>query len=395
MTNRIDAIVTQGRGRIAYNIVRSLGRRGVRVCVGTDALSGMAVFSRYVAATFRHPPFVDKPTEFIRTLREAIQRHSPAVYLPSGEEAYVVARHMESFQDLDVKIPIAPFETLRRLHLKHESCRLASSLGISAPRTTVPRTFSEVVAFAEQVGEPVVLKKLSSSSAEGTYFLTGNEIATFSQWLSQRDLRFGAFLLQEYVEGDGYGVSMLFNQGVLRARFTHKRLHEISSRGGISTQRMSVVHEELEDAAERLLREVRYHGVAMVEFKYNESTRQAWFIEVNPRFWGSVALPIRSGVDFPHMLYRLALDGDVEPVLTYRLGVNVQWILGDLFRTARDLLTNPRFRYGAKRSRPVNGYDDLYLDDPLPFLAEVVLAARKQLVSRRIQAGNDVMMDRL
>ena len=37
-----------------------------------------------------------------------------------------------------------------------------------------------------------------------------------------------------------------------------------------------------------------------------------------------------AGIDFPYLLYRLAADGDVEPVFSYREGVRLRWWLGDL-----------------------------------------------------------------
>ena len=393
--NKVDVIITQGWGRIAYNIVRSLGRRGIKVCIGTDRFSGMADYSRYKASTFKHPCCVDKPREFVRQLREAMLFYSPEVYIPSDEEAYIVARHIDAFRDLSVRIPIAPFETIRALHLKNESSSLASSIGIPTPHTIVPITTDDVTSFSKQYGYPIVLKKVSSSSAHGTYFLNQSAIRDFPGWMRLNDIRFGDFLIQQYVKGVGYGVSMLFNNGQMRARFTHKRLQEISSQGGVSTQRVSITNRHLEDCAEQLLKKVNYHGVAMVEFKYNEETQQSWFIEVNPRFWGSVALAIQSGVDFPYLLYKSAIDGDVDTVLDYRTGINVKWILGDLLRLIRSMRKIRRGSYNNTHHPCVDGYDDFYWDDPLPFLAEVILAARKKLVDRHNKARRDICLDDL
>jgi hypothetical protein len=44
--------------------------------------------------------------------------------------------------------------------------------------------------------------------------------------------------------------------------------------------------------AERILEALKWHGVAMVEFKVNPQTNEWVFIEVNGRFWGSLPLAV-------------------------------------------------------------------------------------------------------
>ena len=56
---------------------------------------------------------------------------------------------------------------------------------------------------------------------------------------------------------------------------------------------------------ERLLTALNWHGVAMVEFKI-DATGQHWLMEINPRLWGSLALSIDAGVDFPLGLLQVA-----------------------------------------------------------------------------------------
>ena len=100
-------------------------------------------------------------------------------------------------------------------------------------------------------------------------------------------------------------------------------------------------------------------------------------LEVNPRFWGSVGLAVQSGVDFPYLLFRMATEGDIEPVLQYRTGVVVKWLLGDAVRIAR-LASRPRFPQTQRAVAPeCSGYDDFFWDDPLVFPSEVWLSARK------------------
>ena len=85
----------------------------------------------------------------------------------------------------------------------------------------------------------------------------------------------------------------------------------------------------------------------MVEFKTDPRDNQPKLMEVNPRWWGSLQLSILSGVDFPYLLYKLVTEGDVEPVLDYKVGVRCRWLLpGDIlwFLSAPSKFYNlPRF----------------------------------------------------
>jgi predicted ATP-grasp superfamily ATP-dependent carboligase len=189
---------------------------------------------------------------------------------------------------------------------------------------------------------------------------------------------------------------MLFNSGKIRAKFTHRRLRERRLTGGMSTLRTGVVNPAIEEHAQRLLESVRFHGVAMVEFKFDEQTKKGWLLEVNPRFWGSLALAIQSGVDFPYLLYIIATEGDVLPVMEYRPGVTVRWLLGDLQAKVQQLRC-PRSRSSILRMDVrANGYDDLYWDDPLPFLSEGILSAWKHFKTAGSEAEQtDISLDRL
>ena len=113
--------------------------------------------------------------------------------------------------------------------------------------------------------------------------------------------------------GEALGVSLLFNQNAEpRALFVHKRLREYPLSGGPSTLRESVVRPEVAELAVRLLRALNWFGLAMVEFKVDPRDGVPKLMEVNPKLWGSLSLAIASGVDFPALLYRLAMRGDVH-----------------------------------------------------------------------------------
>jgi predicted ATP-grasp superfamily ATP-dependent carboligase len=96
-------------------------------------------------------------------------------------------------------------------------------------------------------------------------------------------------------------------------------------------------------------------------------------MEINPRFWGSLALAVHAGVNFPHLLYRMALKETFKPVEKYRLNVKCRWLLpGDLlhfvYNPDRRRLVNDFFRFTAGDTH----YDILSLKDPLPAVVKVL-----------------------
>ena len=100
-------------------------------------------------------------------------------------------------------------------------------------------------------------------------------------------------------------------------------------------------------------------------------------MEINPRFWGSLNQAICSGVDFPYLLYQMAVEGDIRPVFNYKTGVKTRWLMGDV-RAMVDYLLKSSNRYEMLRDflkivdRDVH-YDDLSIKDPLPFFIELIV----------------------
>src|SRR5262249_10470047 len=87
--------------------------------------------------------------------------------------------------------------------------------------------------------------------------------------------------------------------------------------------------------AEKLMAALNWHGVAMVEFKM-DSDGQYWLMEINPRLWGSLALSIDAGVNFPLGLLELARaeqpapQPDYKLVYTRDLSTDFEWLKANL-----------------------------------------------------------------
>jgi hypothetical protein len=63
----------------------------------------------------------------------------------------------------------------------------------------------------------------------------------------------------------------------------------------------------------------------------------AKLMEINPRFWGSLELAVRSGVDFPALYARASLGEKLGAPSAYKTGVRCRWVIpGDILRYLTD-----------------------------------------------------------
>jgi len=104
----------------------------------------------------------------------------------------------------------------------------------------------------------------------------------------------------------------------------------------------------------------------MVEFKYDEKRNKGWFIEINPRLWGSIYLAIESGVEFPYLTYLCAIGQEakakkIAAESPIRQGTIARWYLGDLIVFA-DRVLHREFAHSLPLILPGNesGYDDVF-----------------------------------
>ena len=269
--------------------------------------------------------------------------HYQAIFPVTDETIVPIAKHKEEFSKYTL-IPPPDYETLAKAMDKAQTIRIAQENDIACPKTYLVDNIKEV----EAIQFPVVIKPRSSSGSRGLTLC--QSVEELSSSYPKVIAAYGPCMIQEYIPpgSEELGVYALLNfNSELRAATVQKRLRSYPVSGGPSTLRETVNRPELVEIALRLLKALRWSGVAMVEFKIDPRDNKPKLMEVNPRWWGSLQLSILSGVDFPYLLYKLITEGDIEPVLNYRVGVRCRWMLpGDIlwFFSAPGKLRNlPKF----------------------------------------------------
>jgi predicted ATP-grasp superfamily ATP-dependent carboligase len=329
-------LVLDGDNRAALAVTRSLGRNGHFVAVGAPRATALAQTSRFCAARARYVDPSTDPDGFIDSLEGEIRRLRIDVLLPISDiSTLLVTEHRQRLAAL-CQLPLASNETIALAADKASILQTAERLGIPIPRTVFvdgPEPSAEALAGLTW---PVVMKARRSRMRTASGW-----VASSVAYAADRDELVGllralpaeAFpaILQERIEGPGMGVFMCYQRGRAVAVFGHRRLREKPPTGGVSVLSESIaIPDDARAHASRLLEELQWQGVAMVEFKVDNRDGVPKLMEVNGRFWGSLQLAIDAGVDFPNILLATLADAPVPPAPPYRTGVLNRWFWGDL-----------------------------------------------------------------
>ena len=328
-------LLTDGDQRSALAATRSLGRAGFEVIVGSTRRRSLAGSSKYCFRRMVYPSPLDDEQGFVQAIASEVRSSGIDLVIPIADLSTAVLAENRDAIDKHARASVPDPECFWAAADKGALHRLALKLGVPSPTLHFIETPEEALRLRDHIPFPCVVKPARSFVRHrGGWARTSvTYVDSKSQFEALFEDRAGLHtpsMIQTLIRGSGCGVFALCRDGEPLALFAHRRLREKPPWGGVSVLRESVpLTPELLESATRLLRALRWHGVAMVEFKREASTGVPYLMEVNARLWGSLQLAIDAGVDFPVLL--VGLHGDASPAIppTYRAGVRSRWLLGD------------------------------------------------------------------
>ncbi len=381
--------------RITIPIARSLHGHGVPVDVASLSAAEPAPRSRAVAAFVRLPSpdheTEDQSRACVQLLTRLISQRGYDMLIPATDAALaLVSKHDARLREL-LHVACPPPNVVERVLDKLLTLDFARRAGIRAPSTYRVANVSELEVLSHQLRFPLVAKPYHKSRETDFKVRYFQSYESLHQALADDDQLGSRILLQEFAEGDGVGIEMLMHNGEPLAIFQHRRLKEVPASGGAAAVAIAEPPKPtLVDQALALLRALEWEGVAMVEFRYDRTQLQSSLMEVNGRYWGTLALPIQSGVEFPWYEWQIAHGEKPAVPRTYSVGARWRWSAGYIRRwhglaksSARKVLKHP-----AVLKELVPSYADLSTRDalwdsadPMPAIVELLRTAKALAVS--------------
>ncbi|HLG64444.1 MAG TPA: ATP-grasp domain-containing protein [Ktedonosporobacter sp.] len=391
---RYDALVLDAMLRQSLATVRSLGKRGFRVAA---LESGVA--PAFVSRWCRHG-FIYSANEgalsYLDYLEQALDRTGAWVLIPSSDGTIALLRRQREQLEQRTRIALAKESALAIAVNKERTLSVAALLGLSVPRSITVEAADTVPAALKAIGLPLVVKPVESWVAIDQAGLQGTRIASCLvitaaeayNAVEKLTAQGGTVLFQQYLSGRREAISLLYANGNVHARFAQWARRTEPPLGGTSVLRQSIaVPKDSGVQAERLVREIDLEGYAEVEFR-RDSAGVPYLMEINPRLSASVEIAVRSGVDFPYLLYQWASGEQIDTITSYRTGNWMRYLKGDMMTTIAALQqrgrpgvpspTQAMLAFCSSFLQPMD-YDYLDWRDPVPALKATASFTRSWL----------------
>ncbi|MEU6726935.1 ATP-grasp domain-containing protein [Nonomuraea wenchangensis] len=372
-------IVETGFSRGALAAVRSLAAAGWEVGVGAPTGAGLASSSRHRRRRHLVPAAHEDRDAFLAAVRRAVRDHGYDVVFGAGEAEVLALSLLRD--EVGAIVPHAGHRRVVRAIDKQELSEAAESVGILTARALDPSALDpSALDPSALAGErpPLVVKSRLHAHPErpgappriDTLVVPG--AAAARRRVDEVRRLGGEPRVEEFHEGRLMAYAAVTAVGGRVVCDCMQVASRIWPPGAGASCRAETVRVDpaISDRAARLLAALGWFGLAQLQFVVPEDGRPR-LIDLNGRFYGSMALATAAGANLPAAWAALAVGHDVPPTRA-RPGVRYQWLEGDLRRAAverrggllPDLAGTLRFAAGAVHST-------LSLRDPAPALARI------------------------
>lgn len=345
----------------AVPIIQSLGKRNIAVACSSPNQNAPAFYSRYCTEKIHFPETSDRDryADYVRSL---VQIRKYDLIIPCSDySTLLISEYREDISPY--AMVFLPSHTMvKTVTSKSALMKFAEIHQISAPKTCYPTGSADLEHYAQQMAYPLVLKgDVTAGAIKVRYVRSASELVKTYNDLRAIDK---APILQEYIDGRELLFYGLCIQGKVLASFMMEAARMYPPTGGTPAKAYSVYDTKLRDFAFDIIEKSNWTGMAGFDIKQDRHSGKYYLLDFNPRFGATAALAIKCGVDFPYLLYQLAVEGKEVQVHDYAIQTYRSLFKVDLFYAAKNPAFIPKWFVEFLDPRVYYGYDR---DDPRPF----------------------------
>ncbi len=331
-----------GTYRQTLTVIRSLARAGQHIVLGMHGDAETCNHSKYVDETWHHPDPALEAGEFASALSDFLHERADITSLiPVGEkELRFFVHHFAEFSQR-VNLLMCNPDIVENCLDKPTMSSLVDELGIPQARYAIASERASLLAAAESIGFPCVVKLVDSEHLLlGLKAIICANIDSLRQDMQEWPRHNKPMIVQEYVHGERHNLYFFAEHGRVNVLGQSQALRtDRIDDTGLSVAGLTVKpNPELVGYCQTIVEHLNYSGVGCMQFLIDRNTQRVSFLEHNPRLGAGFALIYHTGLDLPRLMLESA-NGEMEActVTNYpcESGRRYAWITGDLIGLKR------------------------------------------------------------
>ena len=328
-----NVLLIESSAKAALPVIESMARAGARVICGSEFRFNAGFYSRGCRERHVYPSPRHNPVEFQQWLLDFLARREIALLFPIGHYGSALVSEIQDDVRLHTRLVLPPHEIFRQGYEKIPTLKAASAAGVAIPETWYPADHGGgIEAVLPLISRwPVLIKPSVGVGARGIIWCHSAD--DVRKQYADIERQFGTCFLQDFVPPGGmqYKVDMLVDDAQRRlAAIVYGKTRMYPPDGGSSVLNFSADRPDILDAAERVLTQLRWTGFCDFDFVVDPRDDVPRLMEINPRFPECMHMGTSVGIDFPGMIFDMAMGKPVTPVLDYPKDRFLRFMVGDL-----------------------------------------------------------------
>ncbi len=318
-------------------VVRSLARLNYTVTLGVtrdDLARGFVHASRCVTSTWLHPDIVDDAAAFKVALSDFLTSNAHIdLIFPVGENSVRGLAAIRAGLPGGVTVAMPDNEIVYTCLDKPSAYWVADKCQVPVADTRTVNSVAGLRDAVDDLGLPVIAKASDSTSLllgkKCIFIRTATDLAELvANWPSGQD----DIIVQNEIRGRRHNCDIVAVNGQIRLYFESEilRTDQIDYAGNSVFDRSIPPTAEHREYCERLIAELNYTGLTLIQFLRDGESGNSYFLEANPRAGSTIGLAVNCGVDMLAASVK-AHKGELSDCdARYPVNRSQNWLHGDL-----------------------------------------------------------------
>jgi len=297
---KFSVLILGGQGDIPLYAVRSLGEKSnITLHTISNSSKLLLQYSRHISS---HQVLLAKDEgEYLAKILQRIQATNADVLLPIMEsETRFVSKHRDILSKETSIAPIPQVDAIDTFTDKWHTAQTLIKYDLPHPPTILYRGKGTLENDIKELGFPVLIKPRIGTNGSGIGIF--DDLISLKKFLSTNNQYNNQYVIQEFINGEPYGGTAIFQEGNLLAGTVYEWLNVSKQRFSFPKALQMIEDQQLIDLISMWGFRAQWNGIANFDFILNRNSLKQMLLEVNPRLGTSSFGSVNAGVNFPYLM---------------------------------------------------------------------------------------------